>query len=59
MRALLVICVGLSKQMADGEGQVSYYEEWGLRDKKEEEKVLSRWQEMRWRHLYEFIVSFI
>lgn len=44
MRALLVICVGLSKQMADGEGQVSYYEEWGLRDKKEEEKVLSRWQ---------------
>lgn len=35
MCALLVICVGLSKQTADGEGQVSYYEEWGLIDKKE------------------------
>lgn len=43
VRALLVICVGLSKQKADGEDQVSYYGEWGLQTKKEEEQVLNRW----------------
>jgi hypothetical protein len=38
MCAPLALCVGLSNQTADGEGQVYYYEEWGLINKKEKKE---------------------
>lgn len=34
MLALLVICSGLSEQIADAKGQVSHYEKWKLKHKK-------------------------